>query len=214
MKYKILSIALVCLAVTGCSTGGSKVSNPAYGYSHNYDFAYSPEKEVHAHHGIVEDSFYMPASYFKNVVSGTVLSTELSNEIQVMRNKNRSVTNKFAHPVNGSELVGAGKVCPKHKAKTGEDKNCECKDHRHKHGHKHKHKHKHDVQLVGLAGHNKDVPALITHRPLEGTVQVLAIRLPGNDVVYSVQENNNSFAKGQNVKLVGTGLSLRVVEKE
>lgn len=52
----------------------------------------------------------------------------------------------------------------------------------------------------------------VTDRPLEGSIQVLAIRLPGGDTLYSVQKSNSSFAVGQDVKILGTGFSHRVVE--
>jgi len=54
----------------------------------------------------------------------------------------------------------------------------------------------------------------ITHRAQVGYVQVIGIRLPGGDTLFSVQKNNSGFAIGQDVRILGTGGSHRVVDAE
>lgn len=50
-----------------------------------------------------------------------------------------------------------------------------------------------------------------TDRPQEGSVKIIAIRLPGGDTLYSVQKNNSFFAIGQSVQILGTGTTHRIV---
>lgn len=50
-----------------------------------------------------------------------------------------------------------------------------------------------------------------TDRPQEGTVKIIAIRLPGGDTLYSVQKNSSFFSIGQSVEILGTGTTHRVV---
>ena len=54
----------------------------------------------------------------------------------------------------------------------------------------------------------------ITHRPQSGYVQVIGIRLPGGDILFSDQRNNSCFKIGQDVRILGTGESHRVVDAD
>lgn len=54
----------------------------------------------------------------------------------------------------------------------------------------------------------------ITHRAHVGYVQVIGIRLPGGDTLFSVQKNNSRFAIGQDVRILGTGGNHRVIDIE
>jgi len=147
MRHFILAgILLATVGLTACSSAPDL--RPGYGYSYEYNYEDNkPEHKPHIHYGIVEDVFYMPERYFGDVVTGTVLSHVITEDIIAVRE--------------------------------------------------------------GRVTHTT-----ITRRPLVGYVQVLAIRLPGGDTLFSVQKSNSSFAVGQDVRILGTGTSHRVVDSE
>lgn len=146
MKHIFLSAVLISvMGLTACSS--SSPYRPGYGYGYDYDYDYSPEYKPHVHNGIVEDIFYLPEQYLGDVVTGTVLSHVVTEEIIAAQN---------------------GKISK----------------------------------------------ITITHRPQVGYVQVIGIRLPGGDTLFSVQKNNSGFGVGQDVRILGTGGSHRVVDAE
>lgn len=54
----------------------------------------------------------------------------------------------------------------------------------------------------------------ISNQPQKGYTRIVVVQLPGGDLLFSSQNNNSQFSVGQDVKILGDGLSHRVIDVE